>query len=149
MFSQVCVCSTFRSGQGGYPISGLDGGYQIPGLVGEGGTPFCWPMGYPGYPPSKIGWGTPPPFRPGMRGYPRYLPPQLAKRSTYYAAGGVPLAFTQEDFLAKSFSVLISGDGLCCSLIPTGGNCLLLKRFKIPRCQFCTEMPKKPKKKPE
>ena len=47
-------------------------------------------MGYP--PPARSGWGTSP--RPEV-GYPP--PPSIA--STFYAAGGMPLAFTQEDFL--------------------------------------------------
>ena len=96
---------TPSSWPGGYPIQLAGGGYpiQVAGGVprpagqggvlrpaGWGGTPSSWPrgggphprsrQGYPprlGYPP---GWGTPPPV--------------LAT-----AAVGMPLAFTQEDFL--------------------------------------------------
>ena len=79
---------------GGTPISRM--GY----------LPYPWVppvrrMGYPpdlrwGVPPSKTGWGTP-------------LP--VSKTSTCYAAGGVPLAFTQEDFLVfhfSTFSIIVS-----------------------------------------
>ena len=65
----------------GTPQPGLDGGgYPIPGLDGLGGTP----------PSTRFGWwrGTPP-----MR--------QSSIASTCCAAGGVPLAFTQEDFLVQ------------------------------------------------
>ena len=64
---------------GGYPISGLDGGFPIQD----------W-MGYP--PPIQCWTGTPPP--PSRR--------QSSIASTCYAAGGMPLAFTQEDFLVFS-----------------------------------------------
>ena len=65
--------SHLRSGQGGYPIPGLDGG----------GIPFCWQggttskirMGVPWVPPSAE-WGTP--IQDWM-GYPP--PPQSAKRA--------------------------------------------------------------------
>ena len=90
---------------GGYPVPGLGGGYT-PFQVWVGGTSshVWWGVPHPrsgwgvlysadgwypiqdqtrrGYPPSKTGWGTPP----------------ISKASTCYAAGGVPLAFTQ-DFL--------------------------------------------------
>ena len=92
-------------GGGGYPIPGLDGegGYPIQ-LIGGGRIPHhSGPGGYPipgldglldgGYPwvppPSRTGWNTPPP--PIMR--------QNSIGSTCYAAGGMPLAFTQDDFL--------------------------------------------------
>ena len=45
-------------------------------------------------PPSKTGWGTPSPN-------PRLDGVLISKASTCYAAGGVPLAFTQEDFLVN------------------------------------------------
>ena len=66
-----------------------------------------------GYPPD-LGWGTPQPWMgyprgPGM-GYPPNLgwdtPPPPGIGSTCYVAGGMPLAFTQEDFL-------VSGAVLC------------------------------------
>ena len=65
---------------GGYPIPGLEGGgYPIPGLDG-GGVPQVWMGGG-----STL--GTPPPIR------------QNSIASTCYPAVGMPLAFTQEDFL--------------------------------------------------
>ena len=69
---------------GEYPISGLGRGYPIPGLDGGGGVPHPrsgWCGGVPGVPPL--------PTR------------QSSIASTFYAAGGVPLAFTQEDFLVN------------------------------------------------
>ena len=64
---------------GGYPIPGLDGG-------------ACPVGGVPGVPLTRSGWwggtqGTPPPMR------------QSSIVNTCYAVGGVPLAFTQKDFL--------------------------------------------------
>ena len=106
---------------GGYPIPGLDGGgYPIPGLDG-GGYPILgldgggYPRRYLGYPPGQV-WmvggtwyeGTPhhdwmgyaPPHHHDWMGYP---PPHTSIASTCYAVGGMPLAFTQEDFLVVSF----------------------------------------------
>ena len=85
---------------GGVPQPGLDsGGEPHP----RGGT--LARSGWWGYTPQvRSGWwGYPPP--PGqvwmVGGYPPTHPPtkQSSKASTYYAAGGMPLAFTQEDFL--------------------------------------------------
>ena len=69
---------------GGYPIPGPGGGV-LHLRSGQGGTP--------GYPPSRTGWGVnlPPPPTTTRR--------QSSIASTCYAAGGMPLAFTQEDFL--------------------------------------------------
>ena len=52
--------------------------------------------GYPGIPPRPglDDRGTPPPIR------------QSSIASTCYAAGGVPLAFTQEDFLVLTYFLL-------------------------------------------
>ena len=84
---------------GGYPISDQDGGY-----------PTSWPeMGYPhpgqlpgqdgGYPLSA-GWGYPPPIQvPSQDGGGEVTPNQNNIACICYAAGGMPLAFTQEDFL--------------------------------------------------
>ena len=78
---------------GRYPIPGLDGGthsadggYPHPrsGQIPQGTPPHPRLDGIP--PPSKTGWGTP-------------SHPPISKASTCYAAGGVPIAFTQEDFL--------------------------------------------------
>ena len=79
-------------GRKGDPLDGR--GYQgtlWPGLDGGGvpkvptGQVWCG-GGYPG-----TGWGTLPPIR------------QSSIASTCYAAGGMPLAFTQEDFLVSKF----------------------------------------------
>ena len=74
-----------RSGRGGgYFIPGPDNGeYLITGLDGGGGGFYSADGDIP---LSKIGWGIPPP---------------ISKASTCYAAGSVPLAFTQEDFLVE------------------------------------------------
>ena len=83
------VCSHLQGG--GYPVPGLwVRGYPIPGL-GRGYPPARsgrWGGGVPWVPPTtRTGWGTHPPSR------------QSSIASTCYAAGGMPLAFTQEDFL--------------------------------------------------
>ena len=85
VFTGVCLFN-FR---GGYPIpihpypypslSGRGGGVPDPALDG-GGTP------------TLDGGGTPSP-------HPRVPPPGIASTCYGYAAGGVPLTFTQEDFL--------------------------------------------------
>ena len=81
---------------GGYPIPGLGGGLPHPrsGWWGGGvpGVPSgqVWMVGgYLGYsPPARSRWGNlPPPIR------------QSSIASTCYTAGGMPLAFMQEDFL--------------------------------------------------
>ena len=91
---------------GGYPISGgypgqvlMMGGIPHPGgypgqILMMGGVP---PTSRPGWDtphPPTLGWGTP---WPGM-GYP---PRQSSIASTCYAAGSMPLVFTQEDFLVN------------------------------------------------
>ena len=108
---------------GGYPIPGLDGGYPIPGLD-QGGYPHLRSgrevshSADGGYPHLRSGWGIPHsayrgvPYSRSEWGYPS-LPPsagwgtppvrrQISIASTCYTAGGVPLAFTQEDFLLNS-----------------------------------------------
>ena len=57
------------------------------------GTPHDW-MGYP--PTTMTGWGTP---HHDWMGY----PPLTSIASTCYAAAGMPLAFTQEDFLIVDY----------------------------------------------
>ena len=69
------------------------GGYPLPRSRWGGGTPFSGPGG--GYPPRRSGRGTPP-----GKGYP---PPGSSIACTCYAAGGMPFAFTQEDFLVHNF----------------------------------------------
>ena len=92
-----------RSGWG-YPIPSLDGGYpRVPSWLGLDGVPpsHDW-MRYPsartgwGTPLASTGWGTP---WPALDGVP---PPPIRQSSianTCYVAGGMPLAFTQENFL--------------------------------------------------
>ena len=103
-------------GQGGYPgyphprldvvplfRTGWDTPYQqngIPPVQDWMGSPCPGLDGIPpisrmGYPPSQTGWGTP-----------HQVPPTISKASTCYAAGGVPLAFTQEDFLVLFLSIV-------------------------------------------
>ena len=88
-------------GGGGTPVRS-GGGYPIPGLVGVPPGPGM------GYPLPDLGQGTPPgpgtgylPWTwdrvPPGPGTGDRVPPSIA--STCYAAGGMPLAFTQEDFL--------------------------------------------------
>ena len=94
----------------GYPPQTWDG---VPPRPGMGyppdlrwGTPQTWdgvlpqtwdgvpPRPEMGYPPQTWDWVPP---RPGTRYPPQ--PRQISIASTCYAAGGMPLAFTQEDFL--------------------------------------------------
>ena len=66
-------------------------------MVGGGTPDQVWMVGgYPGIPPDQA-WmiGVPPP---PIR--------QSSIASTCYAAGGVPLAFTQEDFLVLTYFLL-------------------------------------------
>ena len=108
----------FRSEVGGYPSQvSMMGGYPGTPYPGMGyppdmgwGTPRSWDgvptglgMGYPpgpgmGYPP-RHGMGYPPDLRWGNP------PRQISIVSTCYAAGGMPLAFTQEDFLVTKISL--------------------------------------------
>ena len=97
------VCQSTLAGGGGTPSQVWLGGYPM----GWGTPPdLRWStlpdLGW-GTPPPDLGWGTPPPNlgwgtppRPGT-GYPP--PPSIASTCYGYAAGGMPLAFTQEDFL--------------------------------------------------
>ena len=80
---------------------GLDG---VPPLGMYWGTPpigtgweYPPPSGLDEVPPFRTGWGTPP-----IQDWIGTLSPirrQSSVASTCYAAGGMPLAFTQEDFL--------------------------------------------------
>ena len=104
-----------RSEVGGYPSQVWGGGGTLARSRCWGGTPsqvnwgegVPWPSlddvgGYPKYPPGPE-MGYPP--RHGTGYPPRHemgLPPplrQISIASTCYTAGGMPLAFTQEDFL--------------------------------------------------
>ena len=81
-----------------------------PGVPQQGGTSPC-------VPPIRPGWGVPylrylPPIGPGW-GYPNggWVPHLIQDNrwSTWYAAVGMPLAFTQEDFLViHSFNLVIN-----------------------------------------
>ena len=113
-------------GGGGYPIPGLAGGGVLHPRSGLEGTlsqvwigwippPKTWdgvpPCTLDRVPPQDLGQGTPtpspemgylpwtwdgvPPLDKGWGTPPR----QISIASTCYAAGGMPLAFTQEDFL--------------------------------------------------
>ena len=112
----------------GYPIPGLEGGNPHPRsewgtldtpwsrldgvpLVKPGWVPPLskteWDNSPPprldGLPPpqprSMTGWGTP---HSRLDGVPSSIRRQISKASTCYAAGGAPLAFTQEDFLVHN-----------------------------------------------
>ena len=107
-------CSGLMGGVtwGGVPLtwSGPIGGY--PSQVRWGVPKVGYPLAGMGYPPSRPGW-VPPLDRQGItsRGTPQAagtpppptaggIPPLQDNRwSTWYAAVGMPLAFTQEDFL--------------------------------------------------
>ena len=107
-FQFVCQ-STPRRGGGGYPSQVLmvGGGGSTParsGWLGRGYPGQVWmvgggvPRAPPGqvwmaYPPTMTGWGTHPPWLDGVP------PPPTSIASTCCTASGMPLAFTQEDFL--------------------------------------------------
>ena len=76
---------------GGYPISGTPLSDLAGDTLGGGGVLHL------GYPPIGPGWGGTPPSDLG-RGVPLYPPSPRNRWSTWYAALGMPLAFTQEDF---------------------------------------------------
>ena len=94
-----CLCVHTRgylplAGWGGVPT--LDRGGYLPWMLGtysrQGGegvpTPggyLPWTWGNPGVPPVQT-WGIPPP---------------PSRASTSYVAGGMPVTFTQEDFLVS------------------------------------------------
>ena len=123
-----------RSGRGGYPLPLTRSGWGTP-LDLEWGTPWTWDGVPPGpgmgYPPD-LGWGTPrtwdgvPPQTWGgvppqtwdgvppqtwdgvpPRTWDGVPPPTWDIASTCYAAGGMPLAFTQEDFLVFIAIILV------------------------------------------
>ena len=120
----VCLSVHTSTGRVPHPRSG---GYPHPrsGWWGYLGYPLArsgW-WGYPGYPPGQV-WmvGVWVPARPGLEGVPG-VPPmtrtgwgtphplpirQSRIASTCYVAGGMPLAFTQEDFLVSSVFICIS-----------------------------------------
>ena len=78
------------------------------------GTPHHW-MGFPHHdwmghphPPTMTGWGTP---HHDWMGYP---PSPTSIASTCYPAGGMPLAFTQEDFLVYVKIITFRDTRACC-----------------------------------
>ena len=81
------------------------GGVRVPprGGTQSGPGPGTPPGGGPGTPPGGGTRSGPGPGTPPQGGYPvRWgggVPGQDNRRSTHYTAGGMPLAFTQEDFL--------------------------------------------------
>ena len=97
---------------GGYPILGQDGGTPSQVRTG-GGIPHPrsgW--GVPPPPPPSAGWGTPRSMsQVRIRGYPNWN----SMACTCYAAVGMPLAFTQKDFLffrmTSSFSSINFNNG--------------------------------------
>ena len=82
----------------GVPQSSLGWGRGYPDPALDGGVPQPWMGGY-----TNLGWGA----TPSLGGTPSHVrgvpqvpsPPGIASTCYGYAAGGVPLAFTQEDFL--------------------------------------------------
>ena len=124
LFSQVCVCSHFGGGTpiqlmgsthilpdwgctpsiptGGTPILPDREGTPIPGQD-RGSTPIPDQEG--GLLHPRSGWGVPPPPPVQVRSQVRMgeggTSNQNSTACTFYAAGGMPLAFTQEDFLVK------------------------------------------------
>ena len=96
--------------EGGYPIPGPGGGWYYPlQLMGvphprsRQGVPYP-AVGGGGYPVPKTGWGTPPPPR---------VRRQSSIASTCYVVVGMPLAFTQEDFLVKAMFTPAAADVRC------------------------------------
>ena len=112
------------------PQPGLDGGEGYPG----------YPLARSGYPPPRPGIGYPPP-RPGIGYPPPWLdgvppPPQIRQSSiasTCYAAGGMPLAFTQEDFLVFCFFV----DDMSRILVGSANNLKLNVLGALQLCKKC------------
>ena len=87
----VHTCPIPRSGRGVPHSQVWIGGTPIPGLVPH-------PRSRRGYPHPRSGWG-----RLSHSGL-DWVPPisrQSSIESTCYVAGGMPLAFTQEDFLVE------------------------------------------------
>ena len=109
------IFSLCVSPHGGVPHPADGGGGVPPSAVQAGGTPSSYQGGTP-----SSWWGGVPPYQVQVGGYPIQLiwvgypiqlmgggtlaggtppPHQSSIACTCYAAGGMPLAFTQEDFL--------------------------------------------------
>ena len=134
-FQFVCQFTSRERG-GGYPISGM--GRGVPHLRSRyGGTPSqVWVGGYPisglGGTPSQgvpyVWRGTPCWGVPHVWGGTASLGSPIAQSSiasTCYAAGGVPFAFTQEDFL------VVIGVDVSCSLGAIFDISIFLKRLIV------------------
>ena len=83
-------------------------GWGVPPVQTWEGYPISWMGAAPfqvrshvriGVPPSRTGWGTPHPWSRTGWGTPLPIRRQVSIVSTCYVAGGMPLMFTQEDFL--------------------------------------------------
>ena len=85
----------------GYP-PGPDLGWGTPNPELDGVSPWSRPG--MGYPQSRTGWGTPPPIQDWM-GTPHPIRRQSSIANTRYVAGGMPLEFTQEDFLVNTVNI--------------------------------------------
>ena len=89
-------------GQVGTPIPGQDRGYLIPGQIGG---PHSGQVPGLEVPPSQVRMGAPQgtPYPGQVQGQGGGgIPNWNSTACTCYAAGGMPLAFTQEDFLVSS-----------------------------------------------
>ena len=126
----TCVCpSVCPQAEGGTPR------YLPPSQVSMGGG------GTPRYlsPAARSGWeGVPPRYLPpqsqvrmGGGSTPRYLPLQPR---IYYTAGGMPLAFTWEDFLV--FICIFSLDVILLYCIRLGITCQFYRVISNTRFQF-------------
>ena len=120
-----------------HPRSGAGGICRTPPRL-DGVPPVQDWMGYPPvqdwmvYPSSQDWMGYPSPRLDGLSpiqdwmGYPPPIRRLISKASTCYAAGGVPLAFRQEDFLVnRKFGVLINGADILvasCTFYPIVGQ---------------------------
>ena len=113
VFTGVCLFNFFFGG-GGVPTFQLMGGVSTFQLMGEGVTAFQLMGDIPTFQP--IGGGGPTLGRVSTPSHGRYpLPPAMVgtpppppTASTGYAVGGMPLAFTQEEFLGFFFKLLCS-----------------------------------------
>ena len=85
----------------GYPPQTWDGVPPGPGMGYPPDLGWVPPQTWDGVPPQDLRWGTPPDLGWGSP------PPTWDIASFCYAAGGMPLAFTQEDFLVASICAIL------------------------------------------
>ena len=97
--SQVWWGSTPARSDWGYP-SQVQMGREVPqpSVMGEY---LRWGPPYRGYPPARSDGGTWGGVPPSWEGVPPLPPIQDSRWSTWYAAVGMPFAFTQEDFVLR------------------------------------------------